>query len=408
VETQTPEGLPGFVPEGFFVDSAHQSGAKSAQVGQKSRKVGHHVGHVPAGFLGVTEAGKRLGMSHKTVTRWCESGKLSAVPQSYGNKTTYLISIASIEEAIQQTEQPEPARVTKRSSETPIRNERANRPHASYFDSWVTAMTGGLLTGKAFSKRTVDDYKFYVKPFLDKGQEVSIVALKEELMAIPVEQVAKRQHLYKALVCFGKYLVSEEALGIEFIERAKPFYPKRHVPPKRSSIDESEMKQLLGACSEPLERFIVTLLGHTGLRASEACQLTWADVDLEKPCLTVQKGKGGKRRVIGLTAVAREAFVMYRSGQPGTVRDNETILRDRLGQPMTRSGLYQRLERIGVKAGVKVSPHTLRRAFVTLNANKGRPLQMLQMACGHSDIKTTMSYCMTSEQEVVDAMKGWD
>ncbi len=74
---------------------------------------------------------------------------------------------------------------------------------------------------------------------------------------------------------------------------------------------------------------------------------------------------------------------------------------------MANTGFYQRLERLGTKAGVKVSPHALRRAFVTINANKGRPLQMLQMACGHSNITTTRSYCLTSENEVIEAMKGW-
>ena len=32
---------------------------------------------------------------------------------------------------------------------------------------------------------------------------------------------------------------------------------------------------------------------------------------------------------------------------------------------------------------------------------------MLQIACGHSDIKTTRSYCQTSEDEVIQAMKTW-
>jgi integrase len=70
--------------------------------------------------------------------------------------------------------------------------------------------------------------------------------------------------------------------------------------------------------------------------------------------------------------------------------------------------IYNRLKRLGKEAGVTVSPHALRRCFVTLNANKGRPLQMLKHACGHSDIKTTMGYCMTTEQEVIEAMKEWE
>jgi site-specific recombinase XerD len=49
----------------------------------------------------------------------------------------------------------------------------------------------------------------------------------------------------------------------------------------------------------------------------------------------------------------------------------------------------------------------MRPAFVTINANKGRSLVMLQMACGHADIKTTRDYCRTSEQEMDKAMQEW-
>jgi integrase/recombinase XerD len=85
---------------------------------------------------------------------------------------------------------------------------------------------------------------------------------------------------------------------------------------------------------------------------------------------------------------------------------NGTLLVCRF-QQMIRDGLLNRIRRIGKRAGVDVSPHALRRAFVTINANKGRSLVMLQMACGHSDIKTTRSYCKTSEEEMINAMKEW-
>jgi integrase len=67
-----------------------------------------------------------------------------------------------------------------------------------------------------------------------------------------------------------------------------------------------------------------------------------------------------------------------------------------------------RLEKLALKTGIPVTPHALRRAFVTINAYKGRPLPMLQIACGHSDITTTRSYCMTSEDETIEAMQNWD
>jgi integrase/recombinase XerD len=137
------------------------------------------------------------------------------------------------------------------------------------------------------------------------------------------------------------------------------------------------------------------LLSHTGLRATETCALKWEDINFEKGVLLVALGKGGKRRAIGIGAALQESFNLYLEAIPKPRKD-DFIFVNRLGGQMNRSGLYQRLERLGLKANVKVSPHALRRAFVTINANKGRPLQMLQMACGHSDIKTTMSYSRTS------------
>jgi integrase len=56
------------------------------------------------------------------------------------------------------------------------------------------------------------------------------------------------------------------------------------------------------------------------------------------------------------------------------------------GKQMDKDGLNQRIKRIGRLAGVTVTTHAMRRAFVTINANKGRSLVMLQMACGHADI----------------------
>lgn len=53
------------------------------------------------------------------------------------------------------------------------------------------------------------------------------------------------------------------------------------------------------------KRFTVDEVGivtHTGLRASEACALLWADINLDKGFLVVRCGKGGKMRRVVLTS----------------------------------------------------------------------------------------------------------
>ena len=151
---------------------------------------------------------------------------------------------------------------------------------------------------------------------------------------------------------------------------------------------------------------IVHLLSSTGLRASEFCALRLQDVNLTEGYLIVQRGKGGKRRRVGLNSLCCQLLTQHLDTLPYQTPTSSVFLNN-LKEPMTRDGLLNRIRFLGKKTGLDVSPHALRRAFVTINANKGRSLVMLQMACGHSDIKTTRSYCKTTEDEMIREMQGW-
>lgn len=267
-------------------------------------------------------------------------------------------------------------------------------------------MEKGLMGGKVFSSRTIEAYTFYAEPFIGKHKKLSIETLKAELLNIPAENFSKRLKLYEAIVCFGKLLLSEGALEAAFLNDAKNIRPKRHIPPKRLTVNARELEALEKACKAAEDKALLLLLVNTGLRASECCALKLEDIDAELGTLTVKCGKGGKTRRVGLSPKVFEALNDYLKGHPKPTLKQYLFLNTE-GKQLSRHGLYQRLERIGKLAGIKISPHSLRRAFVTINANAGRPLQMLQMACGHSDIKTTMGYCRTSEQEMITAMKEW-
>lgn len=77
----------------------------------------------------------------------------------------------------------------------------------------------------------------------------------------------------------------------------------------------------------------------------------------------------------------------------------EALFLNKLGGPIDRHGIHHRLERLGKIAGVKVNSHALRRNFVTINANKGRPLQMLQIACGHSLINYYNPFILSDQRK---------
>ena len=74
---------------------------------------------------------------------------------------------------------------------------------------------------------------------------------------------------------------------------------------------------------------------------------------------------------------------------------------------MTRDALIRKFHRLSKNSGIEFSAHGLRRTFATFNSNTGRSLNHLRIALGHSDLSTTQSYIMTTEDEVIEAMRGW-
>jgi site-specific recombinase XerD len=277
---------------------------------------------------------------------------------------------------------------------------------SKHIPHWEAAMRCGLMGGRPFSEPCVKTYTYYLTWFLKQYHELTIDHVKDMLLTIPAENFAKRLKIYEAIRCFARYLIEQEELDAFFLERISRYKPKRHIPPRKITVDEANIEKLLTVCDTPLDTIIVELLSQTGLRVTEACQLSLEDLDLEKGFLTVKRAKWGKTRRVGLTQRVRSALEHYRARRP--VCESSKLLVTAQGNPLERYGVRTRLEKLGRRVDVQVTPHALRRAFVTLNANKGRPLVMLQIACGHSDIATTRSYCLTTEDEAIQAMQGWE
>lgn len=280
------------------------------------------------------------------------------------------------------------------------------QPHSSYLQPWISAMRYGLLDGRPFSEVVIGTYSHYAAWFLKEYEGLSLENLQTALTTIPVVHFAKRQKLFQALSCLAKFLVTKNALETSFIQGIKRLRPRRHLPARKFSVDQAGLDSLLNACKDPLDHLIVILLSQTGLRATEAISLKLDDLNLEKRILTVRQAKWGKSRRIGLSSSTIETLQAYLPLRPS--HPEGWVFINVKGQQMQRHGLLMRLRRLSRLTGIKVTPHALRRAFVTINANKGRPLAMLQIACGHSDITTTRSYCMTTEDEAIEAMQGWD
>lgn len=169
-------------------------------------------------------------------------------------------------------------------------------------------------------------------------------------------------------------------------------------------LSESEVDALLDAARdrpgpEGLRLVcLLELLYATGLRVSELVGLPYATVARD-PRVLIVRGKGGKERMVPLTAAAMAAIAAYKAVRGVFLAAGETSphlfpSRGESGH-LTRRRFGQLLDETAIEAGLdpaKVSPHVLRHAFATHLLDHGADLRSVQQMLGHADISTTQIY----------------
>jgi site-specific recombinase XerD len=147
-------------------------------------------------------------------------------------------------------------------------------------------------------------------------------------------------------------------------------------------------------------------LANTGLRVGELAKLTLADVEIteRKGLVTVRSGKGGKFRQVPLNADARRAISAYLQVRPQSI-ETRLFLGQREG-PLTPSGVWRVVKKYGERAGLSISPHTLRHTFGTrLVRGKGVDLVTVAAMMGHESLDTTALYTQPTAEDMADAVE---
>lgn len=164
--------------------------------------------------------------------------------------------------------------------------------------------------------------------------------------------------------------------------------------------DREELRRLLLTAREghPRDFLLVALLGLNGLRISEALGAAVSDLSASGGHRTLRvTRKGGKRGVVPLAPVIVQALDEFLEGREEgpllpRLHRSGTIMDPLAG--ITRQAAYERIQALAEQAGVnpELSPHSLRRSFVTIALQDGVPLYQVQAAVGHSSPTTTIIY----------------
>jgi site-specific recombinase XerD len=156
-------------------------------------------------------------------------------------------------------------------------------------------------------------------------------------------------------------------------------------------------------------RALIVILWRAGLRIHEALALAEGDLDHRRGSLLVRRGKGGRRREIGMDAWGWEQLQPWLSvraalpvGPLFCVLTGPTR-----GRHWSTAAARADLRRTAAAAGVRrrFAPHQLRHAHAVELAREGVPLVVIQRQLGHSNLGITSVYLQGIDNaEIIDTV----
>jgi integrase/recombinase XerD len=173
---------------------------------------------------------------------------------------------------------------------------------------------------------------------------------------------------------------------------------KRGAPARLSLEEELRFIDQAYAQSGHVGLMIQTLL-ETGARVSEFVGLRVEDISLAERVITVENGKGGKRREVPIRAELARLLALHigrrRAGPLFVSRQKSKGGRSRV---YTRQRIGQMVHGVAVAAGIgkRIYPHLLRHTIATRLLALGMDIADIQRFLGHDDISTTRIYAETS------------
>lgn len=175
-------------------------------------------------------------------------------------------------------------------------------------------------------------------------------------------------------------------------------------------LSEADVDALFGAVADwpgasgLRTRALLEILYAGGLRVTELVSLPLSAFIQTERCIFVT-GKGGRERLVPLTASALEAMAAYRDVRAahlppvksGAQKAQRFLFPSRTAKSghLTRERFAQILQEVALAAGLdpaRVSPHVLRHAFATHLLARGADLRAVQLLLGHADVSTTQIY----------------
>ena len=291
--------------------------------------------------------------------------------------------------------------------------------YQEHIGQWERDQASGFYSGKPLAPATIDSHSRGLRYLWREAKETpSLKKLTPDFIRESLYKAkgfGTRQIIHAAALSFYRYLAYKRIKPESDLPLIKGFAPERPTHRRRPIVNNLEFKQLLevnasktkgrGSHAILLTKTLLMLYRYTGMRRNEAISLTIYDIDLVRGLITLpaEKTKTKISRKIGIHPELGAALNQYLGYRPeGKSRE---FLLNRHGSPLTPGHANRMIKTVGDLAGVSITPHGLRRSFITEALKKGWPIALVQKIVGHTDIKTTQTYDLSTDADAIDLLR---
>lgn len=257
-----------------------------------------------------------------------------------------------------------------------------------------------------YSPRTVECYVSMMARFAREFGKPPGQLGPAEIRAFQVRLIESKASWtqFNQAVCALRFFY-RVTLPRDFAVEHIPFAKTKKRLPTVLSVDE--VRRLLGAVTNIKHRAVLSLIYATGARLGEATHLQVGDIDGARMTVHIRCGKGGKPRMVPMSAALRELLRAYWLVErpcgylfPGVTPDRP--LHDNSVQKVcARARLRARIDK-------PASVHTLRHSYATHLLELGVDLRTIQKLLGHSSLSTTAIYVHVTGRLLDAANKAID
>jgi site-specific recombinase XerD len=276
-----------------------------------------------------------------------------------------------------------------------------------------------LITQRGASRRTVEAYRDAFELLLGfaqthAGKKPNAIVLADidaplvldfldHLETVRRNSVRTRNARLAAIHSFMRYAALRDPASLPVATRVLAIPAKRFDRPVLGYLTREQVTAVLAAPDRATwngrrDAALLATAYNTGARVSELTGLRARDVLLDRDTAVHLHGKGRKERAIPLwknTAQQLRGWLDELRPAPDT-----PVFPNRRGEPMTRSGVRDRLDRAVAEAAKQcpslrdknITPHTLRHSTAMHLLQSGTDLAVIALWLGHENPATTHQY----------------